>query len=468
MQNSRLLELFTALSKTEQRELGKFVRSPVFNQRADVEQLYDYLYANYPFHNQQVIRRETVFGALFPGEAFDAAKMDYTMSFLFTAIKNYLVFKEQEADTTNEHIQLVKALRKRNLGRLFEKEYNVAAKMLGNQPFRDADFHFHNYRLHHERLSFDKQESRNLTAVFQDFSNELTAFFVAKKLWQACSAVLHKTVWQADMLEEDILEAILRHVERKDYSRTPAVNLYYHCYKALTADDSLPWFESLRELIRMNYTHFPAHEVVDLYLVAINYCIRRFNNGERVFLEQAFKLYREGLELGAFLENNLLSRFTYNNVVMAGLLLKEFDWVERFLHEYKGFIETKHRESTFHYNLAIFYYQKPDYDKAMELLQKADFDDLMHNLSARRMLLKIYFEKDEREALNSLIISFKIFIYRHKELGGNHRDSYLNLIKFVRRLLSLDRYDKAAVAALKRELEATEPVAEKVWLLSQV
>ncbi|MBK8565395.1 MAG: hypothetical protein IPN76_19125 [Saprospiraceae bacterium] len=88
----------------------------------------------------------------------------------------------------------------------------------------------------------------------------------------------------------------------------------------------------------------------------------------------------------------------------------------------------------------------------MELLQRADFDDLSHNLSARRMLLRIYFEKNERDALSSLITSFKNFIYRHRELGTVPRNGYLNLLKFVNRLLSVDHYDKEAVAQLRDEI----------------
>ena len=408
MHKSSLLELFSALGKTEQRELGKFVRSPVFNQRQDVTDLYDYLYRNAPFKNEEIIHRATVFSAIFPGEDFDNAKMDYTMSFLFAVLKAYLVFKEQETDPVGNGILLTRALRQRNLDRLFEKEIKNVEKTLENQPFRDAEYHFNSFRLHLEKHTFAKQQSRTSTTSFREFSEALTRFFLAKKLWEACTVVTHQAVVQIDLHEEEVQTAVLRLVEQSAWTDAPAVNLYYHCYKALTEKDSMPWFEALRTLIRSHYSSLPPGEVKDLYLVAINYCIRRFNSGERIFLEEAFKIYKEGLELGAFLDNNLLSRFTYNNIVMAGLLLREFDWVERFLYSFQDFIEPKYRESTFNYNLAIFYFQKPDYEKAMDLLQRADFADVMHNLNARRMLLKIYFEKNEEEALNSLIISFKI------------------------------------------------------------
>ncbi|HFA49607.1 MAG TPA: hypothetical protein ENJ95_11395 [Bacteroidetes bacterium] len=465
MQKSRLFELFSAFSKTEKRELGKFVHSPVFNQRQDVAALYQYFYENAGAKDPQTFARKTVFAALFPAEKYSAAKMDYTMSFLFRVLKSYLVFKEQTSNAAANQIALARALRKRNLGRLFDKEYKIAERLLEKSPFRDAGYHFDKYQLLLEEISITKQGSRNLAGSFSEFSSELTTYFIAKKLWQACSAVMYKTVWKAEVEEEDILEAILNHVQANDYSGVPAVNLYYHCYKALTETDSLRWFEALRNLTRSHFASLRAAEVRDLYLVAINYCIRRFNNGEKDFLKEAFNLYKEGLQLGTFLENNMLSRFTYNNIVMAGLLLKEFIWVKQFLSDYREYIEPRFRESTYNYNLAIYYYQKPDYGKAMTLLQQADFDDVMHNLNARRILLKIYFEENELEALASHITSFKNYIYRRKELGSYHRELYLNFLKYTQRILALGKYDKKAAASLKKEIEKVEPVAEKGWLL---
>ena len=180
---------------------------------------------------------------------------------------------------------------------------------------------------------------------------------------------------------------------------------------------------------------------------------------------EAFELYKEGMELEVFIEKGILSRFTYNNVVISGLLLKEFQWVEAFIYDFKNYIEERFRESTFNYNLANLYFRKPDYPKAMELLQRVEFDDVMHNLNARRMLLKIYFESEEFDALDSHLTSFKNYIYRHKELGGSHRNSYLNLIKFTNKLLNVNLLDDFEFDKIKLEIEMTEPVAEKNWLL---
>ncbi len=468
MQKSRLIELFIALEKTEQRELGKFVASPVFNQRKDVADLYDYLYLHSPFKDESAIERGRVFASIFPGEPFDATKFDYTMSFLFAVIKQYLIHKEWEGDAIGKGILLARALRKRNLPRLFDKEIKTTEKALESHPYKDAEHHFNAFQLHLEKHISAKQESRTSMASFKEFSEALTHYFLAKKLWEACTLVTHRAVAKVDAFDQPLIDAVLNLLEQNRYTEVPAINLYYHCYKALTDSDSLRWFEALRSLMRTQHASLPPNEVKDLYLVAINYCIGRSNRGERAFLQEAFELYKEGLATKAFLENHQLSRFTYNNIVLAGLILKDFNWVENFITEYRDFIELKYRESTYNYNLAIFYFEKPDYDKAMELLQRADFDDLSHNLSARRMLLRIYFEKNERDALGSLITSFKNFIYRHRELGTVPRNGYLNLLKFVNRLLSLDHYDKEALAQLQEEISKTEQLVEKKWLLEVV
>jgi len=83
------------------------------------------------------------------------------------------------------------------------------------------------------------------------------------------------------------------------------------------------------------------------------------------------------------------------------------------------------------------------------------------------MLLKIYFELDETDALYSFFDSFKNYIYRHKEVGYG-KDNYLNLIKYAKKLLNTNPRDKKAIAKLTEEITQTQAIAEKAWLLERV
>lgn len=153
---------------------------------------------------------------------------------------------------------------------------------------------------------------------------------------------------------------------------------------------------------------------------------------------------------------------------MLALASQELDWADYFLHEFRDKLPEKERESIFHYNLAVYYFRKPDHDKALSLLnQQLAFDDIFYNLNSRSMLLQIYYEKGLFDLLTSHLDSFTTYISRKKQLGY-HRDNYINLIQFVRKLLSLPKGDKAGRAQLRESITATKALADKQWLLGQV
>ncbi|MBK8565397.1 MAG: hypothetical protein IPN76_19135 [Saprospiraceae bacterium] len=186
MHKSRLLELFKALEKSEQRELGKFVRSPAFNQRKDVADLYDYLYLHFPYKDEAIVERSLVFAAIFPDEPFDAAKFDYAMSFLYAVMKEYIVHKEREGDAVGKGILLARALRKRNLPRLFEKEIKSVEKTLENHPYEDAEHHFNAFQLHLEKHILRSRKAAPAWLRSRSFRSRSRIIF-----WQKTVGSLH-------------------------------------------------------------------------------------------------------------------------------------------------------------------------------------------------------------------------------------------------------------------------------------
>ena len=169
-----------------------------------------------------------------------------------------------------------------------------------------------------------------------------------------------------------------------------------------------------------------------------------------------------------FFDNGVLSSFHYKNVSRLGIALGEFDWVEDFLKHYRTSLDPKQREDNYRYNLAFFYFQKPDYDNAMELLRQVNFDDVLYNLDARRMLLRIYYERGEFNPLLSLLDSFKTYISRHQRDVGYHKKNYLNLIRFMKKMLGSNLSSSRVRARLIEEVDATELIAERAWLLEQL
>jgi hypothetical protein len=83
------------------------------------------------------------------------------------------------------------------------------------------------------------------------------------------------------------------------------------------------------------------------------------------------------------------------------------------------------------------------------------------------MLLRIYFEKGLFDVLFSHLDSFTTYISRKKQLGY-HRENYLNLIHFVKKILNTPETDESARELIRSNIIATKAVADKKWLLAQL
>src|SRR5690606_12553717 len=124
----------------------------------------------------------------------------------------------------------------------------------------------------------------------------------------------------------------------------------------------------------------------------------------------------------------------YKNIVTLGIRLKEFDWTDRFIEKYKETLAPQFRQNAYTYNLASYYVGKKEYKSALKLLQKVEFVDVFYHLDAKAMMLRMYYELDDTEALESLMQTFKAYLNRNKLISNYQNEVYLNLIKYTQKV----------------------------------
>jgi tetratricopeptide (TPR) repeat protein len=212
---------------------------------------------------------------------------------------------------------------------------------------------------------------------------------------------------------------------------------------------------------------FDAEEIRDLHLFAINYCIRRVNKGQTTFFHDIMDFYKDGLAKGYLLENGVLSRFTYHNIVAAALQTSEFEWVEDFIGRYKNALERSYRDSSYSFNRARLEFKRKRYGEALALLQHSNYYDPLLSLAARTMSLKIYYELQEFNLLEAHLEALKNYI-RRKTVLGYHRAHYLNLAKYTEKMISINHRDKQEVETLRQKILAEPNLTEREWLLEQL
>ena len=472
MRKSNIIAFLKHLSKRDWREFRKFVRSPYFNQREDVIRLFDYLDKVLMNSPPSAIHREKIYNKVYPQETYDEKKLRSTSFTLLKILKKYLIQAELESDAIQNQQYLCKSLRKKGLDFFFEKELSNTRILLKKEPHQDSKFFHQKHQIEIEEVLFTMPQKRSGEIDFEVSADFLNISYILNLLRLGCNIQSHKIISE-QVYDLKLLPEVLTEIETGEYLDSPTIALYFHCYKSIEGmnNNSLisaeRHFEKLKSLIDLHWKLLPTSEIRDIYLIAINYCIKRLNAGERKYIREAFELFRSGLENETLLEEGVLSSFSYKNITRLGMSLLENEWVEGFLEKYKNHLHPRERDNTWRYNLAFFYFQQQKYKPAMLLLLQVEFKDMLNNLEARRILLKCYFELGEYNALDSLLDSFSRYIYRQKEIGY-HKEIYLNFIRLIKKIIHSNLENPKVVKQLLKEIEETSQLVERKWLLEKL
>jgi hypothetical protein len=469
MQKSVLAEIVRSLSRKEIREVNKWLLSPAHNQREDVVRLFDFLNKHLADMAQdEAMVKNQAWKAVFPGEAYDDARMRQVMYFLLKALEEYLVFMDSVDDPAKYLGALTKIYRSRKLDKAYRQASRLGHDYLEKQPLRNGYYLMHAYFFDLEEYNHRLPISQNAPVNLQESADSLEKWFLAEKLRIACAMSAHRNVFQKISYEPGLLNEILAYVQNKGLLNEPAIAAFYYAYLAITNPDEESYFDQLEKLLHNNIGQFDHSEARVLYIAAINYCILKGNQGRLDFARRLFILYRTGLENAILLENNIVSRYTFVNAVGAALRTNEYGWAEQFIEQFKHHLDEKERDSIVNFNLSRVYFEKRDYNKAQLLLTRFEYDDMLFNIIAKTMLLKIYYEQGELDAFESLLESMRIYLQRKEALDPTRKAAYKNMISLMKKLLNHNPYSKAQTERLKVTVESTQPLMEKDWLLKQL
>jgi hypothetical protein len=467
MKKSRLIEILRTCSKRELRELKKWVQSPAHNQREDVVSLYNYLIEDEHLWKDEFIAKSVAYRWVYRNESFDDAKMRQTIFFLMKAVDEYLIYQEINQDEIESKMVLSKVYRKKGLDKHFEKNMRVIKGLQEKQAYRNDHFFRSQFLRQKEELAFLANQTRTSPMNLQEFSDLLDINYIIDKLRNAIFMLSHQKVFKVEYnfgLITEVLTYIDNHPQLLEIS---AIAVYFYGYKTVTDKNNESHFHALKEQIFEHGHLFPHDELLNLYVIAINYGIARHNAGIKQYSLESFKLYRRGFEEKVLIQDGKISRFTFPNVVTVGLKCKEFDWVERFIHDYKHYLEEKYREDTVLFCLARLHFEKKEFNTALKICTQTDYDETLMNLYSRAMAMKIYYQQSEFDVLDSYLESFRNYVVRKKVLGY-HKSNYKNIIRLTKKLLKVNPYSKKDREKLKKEIKPANPLTEREWLLHQL
>lgn len=463
MQDSKLILLLKTFTKEDWRWFRKFLLSPYFNNRAELIVLFDYLRVLSPDFKETGLKKEKVFKKIFPDQSFKEKELSYTMSYLLTQAEQFLTQRRIETSTPRMNNYLLDALVDRNLDKHYNFHYQKFSNQLDHYKSTHTDFYLLKYQLNEiANIHFDNQNLRRNDYQLQSTYDSLNQFYFLNILKHSCELLTRQKVYGGHY-KFSFTELIVDYLNQQE-EIAPLILIYLQIYSFLKEEHTESDFDKLKTLFQKFQSSIPTEEKRLITLRVLNHCAFQINQNRNTeyFTKQSLDFYINGIEEGFLLTKGFLSPWTFKNVVRHGLNIKKYDFTDDFIQTYHKKLETEFQNDALHYNLADLHYRKKEYPTAQTHLIQVQFSDIFYTLGAKVMLLKIYYETDEIEALFALVASFSIYIRRNKKISDEFRAAFMSFNSLLSQII---RATKDKIPPIIEKINDTKQLTDRRWLL---
>lgn len=465
MEDSKLISLLKTFSRSDWRRFKDFLASPFFNKNKEALIFYEYLKHIAPNFEEEKLSKAIIFKKVYPKKAFNGRVLEDAIYYLLKQAENYLRLIRLEKEEQTGNLLILEELMDRSLDKHYRIYKKKSKKLLANIKHKDSNFYLFQYRLSDiAKRYFLAQNQRKHDPIIQESLDNLDQFYFFHKLKASCQAIEWKNIIAADF-KLIFTEPVIQHLLETKKTITPTIKIYLTAYHLFTIENAGNYFNDLRNLLKQYDKELSYIEKGSLYMFGVNYCGLQIQQNNKViyYVEQCLELYLEGVEQKFIYVNGFLSPWTFKNIVKLGFNLKRFDWTANFIQMYYTHLEQSYQEDAFHYSLADLNYRKQNYKEAQTHLIQVQYSDIFYSLGAKTMLIKLYYEIGEEEALLSLIASFTIYLKRNKKIASNIINAFLNFTALTYQIVRAKRFK---IPTIIEKIKTIEPLTNRRWLLS--
>lgn len=470
MAEIKLLSVLNKLDKKERKRLRAFIQSPYFGLREEAVRLLEILLQKKDEWEEKEWTDEDLFALLYPNQVYDKAKIHRARSFAFDVLEQFIIFESMQSQVIPQRFCLLEFYTERDFPKLYEGEEKTLRQLLGKEKKMSSDLQNWQLLLEYRNAIFQtKYTTREQISSLELWNEKVECFYVSKKLEYFSTLLNNKLIFNTQKTPH-LLSEILSRVENEAFlQKVPVINVYYHSIQMLLHPEEYAYFSRFMQIMETESAHFMRVEVQNFYKYAINYCIRQINYGKKQFEIGLFEIYKALITNELILmESGNITTSSFKNVVASALKVNEIEWAKAFVEQYKNFLQAEEREDVSNYCLATLKFQQKEYKIVCRLLINIKPADVFFDLSARRLLMKTYYEMEEMELLNDGINRFRVFLTRNKLISEKHKKSNQNFAILISKLLNLPIQAQNKALDLSKTLAELNPIVEKNWLSAKI
>ncbi len=474
MIKSTIIEQLKTYTPKEIREFGEYVHSPFFNKNQSVIKLFDYIRKHYPDFEEKKIKKEYVFGKIFP-------KVEYNDGFMRTVIFNltsladdYLAHKRFKQNYFVEKWYLLYELNERMLDKQIEKNMKELSKEFSKVNVHEADYFYNKFVIEYEyfyylnRLNLDKIEKFINNSDIENMFNHLTYFYLLRAIKHYDYYINAKDIYNINFKTE-IFEDIIKNLKPEAYEEIPVISLYYNVLMLHLREEDASYFFKVKKQIEDIEKYINKYETADTYINLENYCKKKIRKGNKAFLNELFDILKIEIEKELFSIHGFMSAKFYRCSVDTALRLKEFEWTQEFMKKYRSKLPSAAAENTYNYSLALYEFASGNFTGSLEVLSKVKYDAVYQKTELRCLTAQLYYELQMEESLYAHLDSFRHCLSNDRLLAEDRKIYFINFIKLLKSLAnSREKIEKSDTEYLKKAISEEEMLYNKEWLLEKL
>jgi hypothetical protein len=404
---------------------------------------------------------------IYHSAVYNEKKFRYLISDLLSALESFIYF-HQVLTTKPGYFQYV--LNYYTLHGAVENKSALAIKIQNNNkadkpvvnPGYFLEKHFETELIEELHTTSLKSYRGYIKEKRNEEPTGLDCYYVIEKLRQMCRIANDNNVFGLNLCCFNEAEVIAL-VAQPKIGANLFVAAYFNVLELQTKKQNESYYK-LKKLLEQNGYEMEDNNIAELTTYARNFCIARINEGQSAFFDELFDLYRQGLKNGSLLPNGEINERNFKNIVTTALRTEKHDWALSFIEDYRFRLNKVVRDNAFNYNMANYFFHTGKYDKVLLNLQKVQLADLFYGLDARSLMLKCYYELNEKEAFMNAYYSFRVFVQRRKNISRQHQEFYLNFLRITKKLMNLRPSDKKTIQSLHHQIKTSKALADKNWL----
>ncbi|MEM9920109.1 MAG: hypothetical protein AAF990_18580 [Bacteroidota bacterium] len=468
--SNKFWQLTQLLYDGEWRRFGLWLHSPWCNSQKKLQQLYNLLKRGYPDFEHKRFAKENLFAKLYPQHAYNAKWMRNLLSDLIVELERFILHERIRRDSKEGKLALADEYLKRGRKDWFFKGAKRLVSDLEDQAVKDWEDHLALALLNEKMYrNVESSERQQVGADYLYESEQCLDYFyrLGKMRCWVERAERQKIVGEERAVEQRLgLFGDMRQGDLKDAS------VWYWQY--LEEGSS---FEDLKEKYLKHRANYDRKDQKIMIFLLLNKGGRLWLKNAKI-LEEAFALYRLGLEEKLLLHHGRMTSNTFGNIVSIGNTLKAFDFVQAFVPAYLPLLAPEVQDDASDWaRTHLFYNQgKRDLSQLELKLSQQKQDRTIFSLRTKVLLLQIRFDNflaEKKVGLQWLDFSlaFEKQLVRNRNFSAKRLQGFKKFVQYSRRLYRLvgdPNVEQADLIGIESELLDEAVVRARKWLLNKI